>query len=395
MNIASRTTIYAVTLGCLLFPVTGMSATLEEIDQRLKKLESDVSISREETDDLDSRFRNNMSVTGYADVEYITTNENGKDDGFRIHHLSMFLKKQISEKWRFFSEIEYEDGPFYEPSKASNVSTASVPAASGVPDATTVGSGKIFAEAVNFDFQWRPDTSLRAGRFFTPAGLWSVDHYPPFVATQERPQHIRLIFPQLVDGAAISGNHPIGKAFVNYDLYIGNGETTRFDGAKDSNSTKAAGLRFAVSLPIAQQFELGATLYRDKLASAADANKPEKDARGFHAKVRLGGFGYQAEYADGSYKPTVLPGNNLPYHRKGFYNQISYDVSSWTLGYRYDYYDPSTIKSNDVKRFNSVFANYHVSKNIVLKLEHHLVDQEDPTKQDYYKNLASIAVNLD
>ncbi len=374
-NLMKQSIIYTAIF--MLSPSVSMCATLEE---RLEKLEGDVALTREEADDSASRFKNNMSVTGYADTEYISTNQTGKKTGFRIHHFSMFLKKQISDDLRFFSEIEYEDGPYYEPAKATGT------------DPKTVGSGKIFAEAVNFDYQWRADTSVRAGRFFTPAGIWSVDHYPPFVATQERPQHIRNIFPQLVDGAAISGNHPLGDAFVNYDLFVGNGETTLADGSGDSNSTTAVGLRANASLPITQQFDVGATFYRDKLASAADTTQPKKDALGIHAKIRQGAYGFQGEYAKASYKPTNPPGGD--YDRTGYYAQLSYDINKWTLGYRYDYYDPKSTVTNDGTKIHSAMVNYRVSKNVVLKWEHHLANAEDTTK-DYFRNIASIAVNLD
>ncbi len=374
-NSMRKSNIYMAILGCLLLPATGISATLEE---RLQKLEGEVAINREEADDTANRFKNNMSVTGYADTEYISTNQTGKKTGFRVHHFSMFLKKQVSDDLRFFSEIEYEDGPYYEPAKATTPAT--------------VGSGKIFAEAVNFDYQWRADTSVRVGRFFTPAGIWSVDHYPPFVATQERPQHIRLIFPQLVDGAAVSGNHPVGNAFVNYDLFVGNGETTLADGSGDNNSTTAVGLRATASLPITQQFDVGATLYHDKLASAADIAQPKKDALGIHAKIRHGAYGFQGEYAKASYKPTSSTGGD--YDRKGYYGQFSYDINKWTLGYRYDFYDPISTSTNDATKIHSAIVNYHVSKNVVLKWEHHLANAEDTTK-DYFRDIASIAVNLD
>ncbi|MFZ2540333.1 MAG: hypothetical protein WAW75_01015 [Gallionella sp.] len=382
-RIKKRIALYATTIGCLLFSAIGQSATLEEFDERLKKLESEVEINREVISDAAESFKNNMSVTGYADTEYVSTNKASSKEGFRIHHVSLFFKKEISEDWRFFSEIEYEDGPYYEPSKAT------------ITNAQTVGSGKIFAEAVNFDYRWRPDTSVRVGRFFTPAGIWSVDHYPPFVTTQDRPQHIRNIFPQLVDGAAITGHHPVGNAFVGYDFFVGNGETTLFDGSGDGNSTTAVGLRAAVSLPIAQQFEVGATLYRDKLAASADAVQSKKDAKGVHAKIRQGALGFQAEYADGSYTPTVSPATNLPYHKKGYYAQFSYDIREWTLGYRHDFYNSnSTTALNDLK-INSVFANYQASKNVVLKWEHHLANLENPTARDYYRDLVSVVVNLD
>ena len=104
--------------------------------------------------------------------------------------MSLFFTKDFGNGWSFFSEVEYEDGPKFE------------------GDGTTLSSqdGKIFLESVNMTYLHKPDLSARVGRFFTPAGIWSVDHYPPFVGTQLRPQHIRKIFPQVIDGAGVFGS---------------------------------------------------------------------------------------------------------------------------------------------------------------------------------------------
>lgn len=381
-----KKSIYSATLLCLLFPAMGIAATLEDIDQRLKKLESEVGLAHEESDDISARLKNSMTVSGYADTEYVSTNVEG-DAGFRIHHLSMFLKKQVSDDMRFFSETEYEDAPYVSPAAPTTPPT---------PPQTNNISGKIFVEALNFDYQWRHDTSLRVGRFFTPAGIWSVDHYPPFVMTQMRPQHIRQIFPQLVDGAAISGLHSVGSAFVSYDLYAGNGETANFDGRSDYNSTTAGGLRANLALPIGQQFEVGATFYHDEVAASVDPVEPMKNVYGVHAKIRQGAFGLQAEYADGRYEPTKNPATNLPYQKKGYYAQFSYDINKWTLGYRYDFFNPDTSTAvSSATKINSAIVNYHVNKNVVVKMEHHVAEVIDPTLKDWYKNIVSIAVNLD
>jgi hypothetical protein len=377
-RLTRKSNIYMALLGCLLLPRLSVSATLEDVDQRLKKLESDVELTREEADDTASRFKNSLSVSGYADTELVATNDpNGKKSGFRIHHFSVFMKKQVSDNLRFFSETEWEDGPFH--------------------DAGT-GAGAIFVEALNFNYQWRPDTDIRLGRFFTPAGIWSVDHYPPFVATQELPQHIRKIFPAVVDGAALSGNHPVGKAFVNYDLYVGNSETPTFDGSQNANATTATGLRVNASLPIAQQFDLGFTLYHDKLAidpldTSATANGPKKNVQGIHAKIKQGAIGFQAEYAKGNYGATTF--TPTTYNSKGYYAQFTYDINKWTLGYRYDFYNPQSTVAQNGTQINSAILNYHVSNNVVLKWEHHLANLQDAAKKDYYRSIASIAVNLD
>lgn len=390
-NKSLKKAVHITMLGCLLSPAAGISATTEDLERRLQKLEEELKATKEEIKttndeiaDSAERGKNAMTVAGYADIEYVGTDRPATKSGFRIHHLSLMLKKQVRENLKFFSEIEFEDAAYL----SSSATTAA-----------TTGSGKILVEAVNFDYALNHATTARVGRFFTPAGIWSVDHYPPFVATQDRPQHIRLIFPQVTDGASLSGNHEVGASFVNYNLFVGNGEsfvagsnTAIFNGAADQNSSTAVGLRVNASLPIAKQFEVGATLYRDQLVNTDQATK---NAYGIHAKMKAGDFGFQGEYADGSYNPTVGATIGQVYHRKGYYGQFSYDINKWTLGYRYDFYDPSSVVALDNTKINSLIANYHVDKNTVLKWEHHLLNLENPASTDYYRSIASIVVNFD
>lgn len=368
-------------VGLLLFPAIGISATTDELERRLQNLEGqlnaakdEIAINHEESVDAADRIRNAMAIGGYADVEYFTTNEANKDAGFRLHHLSLMFKKRISDKLKFFSEIEFEDGVWQDGTKGSN---------------------KIFLEAINFDYAVTHSTTIRVGRFFTPAGIWSVDHYPPFVTTQERPLHIRNIFPQLTDGMSIIGNRAVGKSFLNYDFFVGNGETKDFNGKYDRNSSLATGLRMNVSLPFANVFDLGATYYREKMKaeiSGADV-EPKKRAFGVHAKIKQGRFGFQSEIATGHYTPTAPAADS--YRNKGYYGQFTYDIAKWTVGYRADYYDKKTNVDLDSTKINSLFANYHLDRSTVLKLEHHLVNNENPATKDYYKNVLSIAVSFD
>jgi len=369
--------IFSVCLGGMLAPAIGEAATVEDLERRIRALEAQIEINNEETRDVADSFKRGMSVAGYTDVEYMATNKAGDSNGFRMHHMSLMFKKQVNEKLKFFSEIEFEDAPHIKGSSTSS----------------TV-AGKIFLEAVNLDYMLSSSTTLRVGRFFTPAGIWSVDHYPPFVATQIRPQHIRKVFPQLTDGAAITGQHAVGNTFVSYDLFVGNGETKAFFGDKDYNSSKAVGLRVNAALPVLDRFEVGATGYKDKtLLDPTTGIEEQKSAYGVHMLAKLGAIRVKAEYAKGEYEP--LPTPSTSYTRTGYYIQPSYDINKWTLGYRYDYFEPKSTVQNDKTRINTAFVNYHVDKNTVLKWEHHLLNLEDPAKDDYYKSIVSIAVNFD
>ena len=336
-------------------------------------LEEAVVLSGETVADIQQKQEYAMDVSGYADVEFIREDDNAM--GFRMHHLSLFFQKKISEKWSFFSEIEFEDAVLHD---FSNETLAG-------SDEVVVGpaSGKLFVEAVSFDYQWRPEATFRLGRFFTPTGIWSVDHYPPFLSTQERPAHIRNIFPQLIDGAMAYGTLRLGSSFMNYNAYVSNGEGNI--GRRDKNNAKAVGFKTNMKLRLGmfRQFELGVAGYLDP--SDSSVNNERKGAVGAHLKFRIFDLIAQTEGAVAQYESA--PG------RLGYYAQVTYAPNRWSGGYRYDMYD-SDMDAAGNKVTHTAFINYRTTPNVVLKLEHHLIDSGDG---DGVKNrtIGSIAAYLD
>ncbi|HEX9627004.1 MAG TPA: porin [Acidiferrobacterales bacterium] len=352
------------------------AASVDELDQRLRVLEQQTDVYKEEIEDLTREKESKIRISGYVDAEYSRDSRPNVKPGFRMHHLSFFFKKQISSNWRFFSEVEYEDAPKFE----GNGESQPAPAEGEI---ATDAEGKIFVEAVYIDYLPHPAANVRTGRFFTPAGIWSIDHYPPFVPTQRRPSHVRQIFPQVVDGMDFFGSIPVGKAFFGYDLYFGNGEGNT--GKQDQNSTKAVGAKASLLLPFLDQLELGATAYDDRLN-----NDDEKFSWGTHARIRAGMFAFQAEYADAKIEPVAA----ATYHRRGYYGQLVVaPTDKWAVGYRYDYYDERSIAVRDEKT-NSVFVNYRAHRDIVLKVEHHDIQDEDPAVGDYRQTILSIVYYL-
>ena len=345
----------------------------------MNNIENDVLINTEQSYEYDKRFDNMMNISGYTDVEFIATDQAGKTNGFRLHHMSLFFTKDFGNKWTFFSEIEYEDAPKFEAEEGEDVDGAAV---------FKAHRGKIFLEAVNMTYLHKPEMSVRVGRFFTPAGIWSVDHYPPFVGTQERPQHIRKIFPQLVDGGGMFGSIAMeGNKYLNYDLYLGNGESTY--GKKDNNNHKAVGGKASFLFPIWNHFELGASYYVDK-----DGSGKEKTATGLHAKFRFNNITVQSEYASDE---ILNADGSLNKENEGFYIQMSMDIKDYTFGTRYDMLDTSAhTPTGTANVMTSVFANYHASADTVIKVELHNIDKEDvsTTSSDYAKLIFSLVTYL-
>jgi len=344
-------------------------------DDDIKMLEEEVNSLKEVKDTA-------TKLSGYVDAEYISDTRDAAtiDDkyGFRLHHLSLFVTKNFNKDWKFFSEVEFEDGTFID----------SDPSAPGQ-------SGSIFAEAVNIDYQWRPSQFVRIGRDFTPAGIWSVDHYPPFVPTQETPMHIRAIFPGVIEGVDAHGTVPMGRTFMDYDAYVANGDGT--PGQSDNNHQKALGGRVSFIIPAFQRLELGASVFRDTdpnnyTGDPAIQLDARKTAYGLHGKVKVDRLTLQTEYASDTKKP--LDGSTET-KQVGYYLQGLYDIANWTAGYRYDVWNPDKSASVSEKVTDNVlFVNYHVSPVIVCKLEHHIVNKQDPAAEDYGRTILSIAYYL-
>lgn len=382
------TIIKTVASGLALFPLVSAAMTDQELKDKFELLTEEVAIAQEQNEDAEQKFKNLMSISGYTDIEFVSSTKDGANNEFRLHHLSLFFEKEISSKWRFFSEIEYEDAPKFEADdKTVMVDTDG----DTVPDTAVLvhqaARGKIFVEAVNVTYLWSPENTYRVGRFFTPAGIWSVNHYPSFVPTQERPAHIRRIFPQVVDGVDMFGTLPMGEGtFFNYDLYTGNGEGNT--AKHDKNGHKALGLRTSFLFPALSHFEMGLSYYSDTLN-----DQSEKTATGFHAKIREGNFTFLTEFATGEIDDTA----GSITESEGYYAQVLYDIDRWSIGARYDYFDnntDSTDVSNKFGKTSTAFMNYHSTEKVVLKLEMHHIDVEDETAQDYNKAIASVVVYL-
>jgi len=350
-------------------------------DKRIADLEDAAAVSEEAIAEMRENMENALDVSGYADVEYIV--EEGADSRFRMHHLSLFFQKKITEKWNFFSEIEFEDAVKHD------FGNATVTDVDGVNQKVAKGTayGKIFVEAMNFTYQYRPDVMFRVGRMFTPAGIWSIDHYPPFVSTQERPKHIRNLFPQLIDGAVVFGTTGSGSVFVSYDAYITNGDGNT--GKGDKNQAKAYGGRgsLKLELPVVNEFEVGGSYYHD----AKDSSNSDfaRTAVGAHGKFSVAGLTVLGEGGFSRYKDA----NDVQQEsRSGYYVQPSYALGATTLGYRYDTYDKDRANDTNVV-VNTLFANYRFSPSLVAKVEYHMsggTNQDEKTKTVF-----SLAAYLD
>ena len=86
--------------GMAMAPLTGYAMSEQELKDKLEELTEEVAIAQEQYEDAEQKFKNLMSISGYADIELIHSDKTGANNQFLLHHLSLFFEKQISNKWR-------------------------------------------------------------------------------------------------------------------------------------------------------------------------------------------------------------------------------------------------------------------------------------------------------
>ena len=360
-------------------PATSSAASLsQEVDELRARLE----VLEAEVEESNHKFSGLFEVGGYADTEYIVTDKGDDENGFRVHHLSFHFVKQISDKWRLFSEVEFEDGP-----KLGEEETLTITDdLGGIHTVETVEhkEGKIFVETFTLGYQHNRQVNFFFGRYLVPGGIWNVDHYTPFVPTQERPQHIRKIFPQINDGVQFYGTKNLSGIVTDYTAYVGNGSGN--SGHGDGNANTAAGARLKFKFPNFHGAELGFSGYTE-----TDNDDTERTAQGVDLKLRWKDLKFQGEYAMGDFD---LKAAGADFDRSGYYGQLIYGIGKLDFIYRYDWYDAADIVVKGDKEINTFALNYHFTPSVVGKLETHFNEFEDSTKENYNKTIFSIAVYL-
>lgn len=366
--------------------VFGAEAALAQDTDRLDRLEKEIEAVRQENAELKERINDvegegeetkyNFSllsrlvdVSGYADVEFYHTDEEGENDHFRVRHFSLFFTKDIQPEWKLFTELEYEDAPFIESAHTTD-------------DAATV-QGKVFVEQMYIEYHPSLNWDLRFGRYLTPAGIWNIYHYYPYVPTQSRPLMLRRIFPQVADGVQFRVSKSFDNSLLDTHIYVANGAGN--PGRLDRNEHKAVGARLNYSLGLLHGLSLGGSYYRER-----DNSDVVRASYGLHLQAKYHNLELQTEYGLRRNDPET----SRSFYDKGLYAQLKMDIGDWTLAGRWDWYDPDdTDAINDRFRYTGA-VNYHFAHNVVGKAEYNRNVFDDPATKDYNEFILAIVVAI-
>src|SRR6187402_419116 len=178
----------------------------------LKRIPKDTSGNKLNMDALYSRpflqlGKLPVALGGYVEANYQYLQENGITEGhqFQFRRMSLFVSSSISNRIKFLSEIEFEDG-----------------------------AKEISVEFASVDFEFNPLLNLRGGIVLNPIGAFNQNHDGPKWEFVDRPVSATQMLPATWSNV---GFGLYGKLYKNnwvyaYEAYVTNG----FDDQIISNS---------------------------------------------------------------------------------------------------------------------------------------------------------------
>lgn len=214
---------------------------LEEVQSRLDDAESQLANPEPNTDER-------LKIYGFADVgfqrawmskrsplaSYLAVNAGS----FVIGNLNLYFDAQPVEKWRALLEVRFTNAPNGNVTSLGGLgggferqSTVQVDPHAAQLNGTMQG-GYTVIERAHIDYAATQLLSVRAGNFFTPFGIWNVDHGTPTLIALTLPQMIvSKIFPSRQTGVMLFGSSFAGPWELGYMATLSNGrqELSNYD----------------------------------------------------------------------------------------------------------------------------------------------------------------------
>ncbi|MBS1190396.1 MAG: hypothetical protein H6R10_2188 [Rhodocyclaceae bacterium] len=303
-------------------------------------------VSADETSltDIDYRLGSGLRIpaTGFALGGYANVNYHDDPHGpsrTALHNLSLFVWWEGEGRWKFFSELDYENL-----------------LSSGPDSLESENEGRYLAlERLYFDYSLNDSTNIRAGKFLTPIGRWNLIHATPLVWTTSRPLVTNQVFPTNVTGLMATGTLPAKAIGIEYSLYASNGREIRSNPAQDPFYEVVGG---HLALPLAEG-QVG-------FSWASFEQKKSRDER-----KRLLGIDFQwsrQRYEISTEAVYRFSNNGGSWDEKGAFLQVAAPLSErlYAVG-RYDAFRKA--RETATTQLWLAGLNYRITPAIVLKAE--------------------------
>jgi len=254
--------------------------SLEDASERIADLEkkADSAAAAGDENDWSSRFK----LYGFTDVglNRVWVKEtspagnfvnSANATSFVIGNLDLYLDAQPVKNWRSLVEVRFTNAPHGEITSmggiagkfARNSTQQTDPNAASV--AATMWGGYTVIERAHIDWTGFEYLKVRAGNFFTPFGIWNVDHGTPTLIALQLPGVIQVRqMPLRQTGVQLYGSAFKGDWELGYTATISNGRQELSNFAFDDNRGFGARLH-ANNEKGEAMIKLGASFYTGRV----------------------------------------------------------------------------------------------------------------------------------
>ncbi len=309
-----------------------------------------------------------LRIRGFGDVTFHGDDHKGDTTAFSLGQLNLFLSSDISEKFKFLSEIVFEGGP-------DNIY--------GV----TEGQKNSFAVDVEryvLQYSQNDYFNLSLGRYHTSIGYYNTAyHHSTWLQTATgRPFLFEFedrggILPIHLVGVSASGMIPSGRVGLHYVAEVGNGRASRsplqdepVQNEIDDQNHKAYNLAIFARPDKIPGLQIGFSAYRD-LLTPATAPKIAETILDSYVVLTRPNFEWLNEVLLVRHAPDGLP---RVFNTPGFYTQISRRFGAYRPYFRYQYVNGSdsepVFPDIGLRHGPSFGVRYDASESVALKLQY-------------------------
>ena len=361
--------------------------TIQELQERVATSELERGEIYTEIEDLseEAMAESNFMLSGYGEFRFVDRDggDDGADNGtFQLHHFNPIFHYRMGERLTWVSELEFELETEVEGEEAHNE--------------LELGLEYSYLDYVIHDW-----LTFRAGKFFTPLGVFHERLHPAWInklPTRPLPYTApTMLLPMTDVGIMAHGGFEVNPLFT-YKLALTNGPGPMFNGAgtltaiqpagmfTDNNNNKTVSGRLGV-IPY-PGFDFGVS---GMLGAYTNDGENDYEALVLDANVQLfeNLLDIRAEYLDTT---TERPGPLSDVDREGWYVQAAHRLA-WLEQSWIQSLEPvirsgeveSDLFGEDDRKNLAVGLNYYLMNNFVLRVAYDWYDGNTRgTRQDQF-----------
>ena len=309
-----------------------------------------------------------LRMRGFGDISFHGNTQHGETTSFSLGQLDLFVTSDVSDKFKFLSEIVFEGGP-------SNVYGK----LTGEPNSFSVDVERYLLQYSHNDY-----LNISAGRGHTSIGYYNTTyHHSSWLQTTTgRPFLFDFedhggILPIHMVGVSATGQIPSGSLGLHYVAEVGNGRASRqpldqepVQNVIDDKNHKAYNLAVFARPDSIHGLQAGFSFYRDLLAPE---NQPKvtESILAAHAVLVRARYEWLNEVLLDHH---VLQNTSVSFNTPGFYSQVSKQFGSYRPYLRYQYVNAPDNEPifPDVKLRHgpSAGVRFDASESVALKFQY-------------------------